>query len=255
MIFDTHSHYDDKRFDEDRFELLDELHKNGVSYILNAASDIDSSKTGIMLAEKYDFIYTAVGIHPHCAEKADPNTITELEELANQCKKVVAIGEIGLDYYYDFSPREIQKNWLKKQIALAKKLKLPIIIHNRDSHQDIMNIIKSENAKEVGGVFHCYSGSVEMARDVLDNNFYISFAGPVTFKNARKIVDVVKFVPNDRFLVETDCPYLTPEPYRGKRNHSGYLKYIIQKIAEIKGLDFERVAELTTENGRKLFSI
>lgn len=255
MIFDTHAHYDDERFDEDRFELLEELHRNGIEYILNAASDIDSTKMGIMLAEKYDFIYTAAGIHPHNAEKADQNTLNELENLINSCKKVVAIGEIGLDYHYDFSPREIQQKWFRAQINLAKKLNLPIIIHNRESNKDVMDIIREEEAKAVGGVFHCYSGSVEMAREVLNNNFYISFSGVVTFKNARKIIDVVKFVPNDMFLIETDCPYLAPEPFRGKRNHSGYLPYIIQKIAEIKELSYEKVAELTMENGRRLFRI
>ena len=253
MIFDTHAHYDDERFDEDRFELIEELHKDGIKYILNAASDVNSTKIGLMLAQKYDFVFTAAGIHPHHVEKIDDNTIAELEELVRSSKKIVAIGEIGLDYYYDFTPREIQKKWFKEQINLAKKTKLPIIIHDRDSHEDIMKLIIDEEAKEVGGVFHCYSGSIEMARDVLDNNFYMSFGGPVTFKNARKVIDVVKFVPEDRLLVETDCPYLTPEPFRGKRNHSGYLKHIIKKIAEIKGLSFEKVAELTMENGKRLF--
>jgi len=255
VIFDTHAHYDDERFDEDRFELLEELHKSGIKYILNAASDIESTKMGIMLAEKYDFVYTAAGIHPHNAKAANQNTMRELENLINSCKKVVAVGEIGLDYHYDFSPREVQKECFITQINLAKKLNLPIIIHNRESHKDVMDIIKAEDAKAVGGVFHCYSGSVEMAREVLKNNFYISFSGVVTFKNAKKIIDVVKFVPDDMFLVETDCPYLAPEPFRGKRNHSGYLPYIIQKIAEIKGLSYEKVAELTMENGRRLFRI
>lgn len=255
MIFDSHAHYDDKRFDEDRFELIEKLNKDGISYILNAASDLESAKVGIMLAKKYDFIFAAAGIHPHNVENVDEQTLIELENLVNSCEKVVAIGEIGLDYYYDLSPREIQKKWFAEQINLARKVKLPIIIHNRESHEDIMEVVKTEKARDVGGVFHCYSGSVEMARDVLNNNFYISFAGPITFKNTRKAIEVVRFIPEDRILVETDCPYLTPEPFRGKRNHSGYLKHTIEKIAEIKGLSFDRVAELTMENGKRLFGI
>ena len=253
MIFDTHAHYDDERFDEDRYQLIEELHNNGIAYILNAASDIDSTNIGIELAKKYNFVFTSAGVHPHNVEKINDSDIEDIEKLIIANKKIVAIGEIGLDYYYDFSPRELQKKWFAEQISLAKKVNLPIIVHDRDAHEDVMKLIKREDAKQVGGVFHCYSGSVEMAKDVLNNNFYIAFGGSVTFKNARKVIDVVKFVPDDRFLVETDCPYLTPEPFRGKRNHSGYLKYIIKKIAEIKGLSFEKVAELTMENGRRLF--
>ncbi|HOJ09176.1 MAG TPA: TatD family hydrolase [Clostridiales bacterium] len=254
MLFDTHAHYDDERFDEDRYELLEKIHREGVSYILNAASDIDSAKMSIMLAEKYDFVYAAAGVHPHNAGKTDDSTMASLKSLIS-CNKVVAIGEIGLDYYYDFTPADTQKKWFAEQIRLAKRVKLPIIIHNRDSHEDVMRIIKEENARDAGGVFHCYSGSVEMARDVLNNNFYISFGGPVTFKNSKKVLDVLRFVPEDRILVETDCPYLTPEPFRGKRNHSGYLEYIVKKIAEIKGSTFEKMAELTMENGKRLFNI
>ncbi|HHY24184.1 MAG TPA: TatD family hydrolase, partial [Clostridiaceae bacterium] len=167
----------------------------------------------------------------------------------------MAIGEIGLDYYYDFNPREIQKISFSKQINMAKELSLPIIVHNRESHEDVLNIIIREKAKEVGGVFHCYSGSVEMAREILNNNFYISIGGPVTFKNAKRVVEVIKYVPKDKLLVETDCPYLTPEPFRGKRNDSGYLKYIVEKVAEIKGVAFEEMAAITMENAKRLFRI
>jgi TatD DNase family protein len=206
------------------------------------------------LAQKYPYIYVAIGIHPHCADEVVDSTLTSLYELASHCK-VVAIGEIGLDYYYDFNPREIQKASFSKQINMAKELSLPIIVHNRESHEDVLNIIIREKAKEVGGVFHCYSGSVEMAREILNNNFYISIGGPVTFKNAKRVVEVIKYVPKDKLLVETDCPYLTPEPFRGKRNDSGYLKYIVEKVAEIKGVVFEEMAAITMENAKRLFRI
>lgn len=254
MLFDTHAHYDDERFSEDRNEAINRAYESGVSYIINAGSDIATSAESVSIAHEYNFIYAAVGVHPHNVEGMTDNDLKPLEELASN-KQVVAIGEIGLDYYYDNSPRESQKVWFAKQISLAKDLNLPIIVHNRDSHQDAMDIIRRENAKEVGGVFHCYSGSVEMARELLNNNFYISIGGPVTFKNVRKSIDVVKFVPEDRLLIETDCPYLTPEPYRGKRNESCYIRFIAEKIAEIKGVSFEKIAMATTENAKRLFRI
>lgn len=254
MLFDTHAHFDDERFDEDRYETIEKVHESGVEYIVNAASDMDSSETGIALAERYDFIYAAVGVHPHNAEEMDEAKIEKIKKLA-QHRKVVAIGEIGLDYYYDTAPRDVQKHWFARQIQLARELALPIIIHDRDAHEDTLKIVTLENARDVGGVFHCYAGSVEMAREVLDNNFYISLGGVVTFKNAKKAVEVVKFAPLDRLLIETDSPYLTPEPYRGKRNDSGYVRLVAEKIAEIKGIPFEEVARITLENGKKLFRI
>ncbi|NSW89742.1 MAG: TatD family hydrolase [Firmicutes bacterium] len=254
MLFDTHAHYDDERFDKDRYEVIEKVHQEGVSYIINASSDVKSVRVSVELAQKYPYVYAAIGIHPHNAEEVCSNIIPSLYEWA-ACDKVVAIGEIGLDYYYDFTPREVQIRCFAEQISVAKELSLPIIVHNRDSHEDILRIIKGENAKEVGGVFHCFSGSVEMAREVLNNNFYISVGGPVTFKNARRVLEVLKYVPDDRLLVETDCPYLTPEPYRGKRNDSGYLKYIVEKVAEIKGMTFEETAEITMGNARRLFGV
>ncbi len=254
MLFDTHAHYDDEKFDKDRHRVIEKVHEEGVSYILNASSNMESVKLGLELAQKYPYIYVAIGIHPHCADEVVDSTLTSLYELASHCK-VVAIGEIGLDYYYDFNPREIQKASFSKQINMAKELSLPIIVHNRESHEDVLNIIIREKAKEVGGVFHCYSGSVEMAREILNNNFYISIGGPVTFKNAKRVVEVIKYVPKDKLLVETDCPYLTPEPFRGKRNDSGYLKYIVEKVAEIKGVVFEEMAAITMENAKRLFRI
>jgi len=254
MLFDTHAHYDDERFSQDRRETINRAYENGVSYILNASSSKASVAESIALAQEFDFVYAAVGIHPHNVGEMDENDIAALTDYASG-SKVVAIGEIGLDYYYDFSPRELQRYWFAKQIDLARNLGLPIIVHDRDAHEDTMKIIKSENAKKVGGVLHNYTGSVEMARELLDNNFYISVGGPVTFKNARKTVEVVKYVPIGRLLIETDCPYLTPEPFRGRRNESSYVRFVAEKIAEIKNMSFEEVASITTENAKRLFGI
>lgn len=254
MIFDTHAHYDDERFDEDRDILLNQLHQNGISYILNASASVESLDASIELAGKYSFVYAALGIHPHDAEKMNESVYEKIKSLSTG-SKVVAIGEIGLDYYYDNSPRDLQRYWFERQIELAKELRLPIIIHDRDAHEDTVNIIKKTDAKQVGGIFHCFSGSAQMAMEMLKHNLYIAIGGPVTFKNARKTVEVVEAVPLDRLLVETDCPYLAPEPHRGKRNNSGYLVHIIQKIAEIKGISESEVAETTLVNAKKVFGI
>ena len=254
MIFDTHAHYDDERFDEDRDSLLTELHQKGISYILNASASLESLDSSIELSERYDFIYAALGIHPHSADKMDEGVLQKIRVLSKN-KKVVAIGEIGLDYFYDNSPRDIQRYWFERQIELAKELSLPIIIHDRDAHEDTINIIKKTNAGQVGGIFHCFSGSAQMALEMLKHNLYIAIGGPVTFKNARKTVEVVNAIPLDKLVVETDCPYLAPEPYRGKRNNSGYLVHTIQKIAEIKGIGEAEVAEATLANARKVFKL
>ncbi len=254
MIFDTHAHYDDNKFDEDRDLLLKELHQNGVAYILNASASLESLDANIALAGKYDFIYIALGIHPEYADKMHEGILDRIRLLSKN-KKVVAIGEIGLDYYYGDPPREIQRECFERQIELAKELKFPIIIHDRDAHEDTVKIIKKTKASEVGGIFHCFSGSTEMAMDMLDYNFHISIGGVVTFKNAKKVVEVVKAVPLDKLLVETDCPYLAPEPFRGKRNNSGYLTHTIDKIAEIKGISSQEVADATLSNAKKLFRI
>lgn len=254
MFFDTHAHYYDEQFSRDRDTVLKKVFASGVKYILNASSDVASSIENISMAKQYDNIYAAVGVHPHNAIYLNNNTISTLADFTT-FPKVVAIGEIGLDYYYDNSPREAQKMAFAKQINLSINLKLPIIVHDRDAHEDTLNIIKSENAKTVGGVFHCFSGSVEMAREVLNNNFYISVAGPVTFKNAKKLIDVIKYIPEDRMLIETDCPYLAPEPLRGSKNDSSNLKIIAVKIAEIKGRTVEEIAAVTTGNAKRLFNI
>ena len=254
MLFDTHAHYDDERFNEDRYDVINKAHESGILYILNASSNIATAVESIALTQAFSFVYAAVGIHPHNVQQIKSDTIATLADFASD-NKVVAIGEIGLDYYYDSSPREIQRHWFAMQISLARNLKLPIIVHNRDAHEDIMKVIKNENARDVGGVFHCYTGSIEMARELLNNNFLISIGGAVTFKNAKKLIEVVKYVPLDRLLIETDCPYLTPEPHRGKRNDSSYIRLVAEKIAEIRAIEFDEVAKVTTESAKKLFKI
>ncbi len=254
MLFDTHAHYDDEKFALDRYDVIEKAYSSGVSYIINAATDIKSCEESLAFAHKYEYVYAAIGIHPHEVGKVDENTLSRIGQLAKE-DKVVAIGEIGLDYYYDTAPREIQKHWFAQQINLARDLKLPIIVHDRDAHQDSMDILKGNKANEVGGVFHCYSGSVEMAKELLNYNFYISVGGTLTFKNAKKLVEVVRWMPMDRLLIETDSPYLTPEPHRGKRNDSSYVRFVAEKVAQIKQLSFEEVAKVTLDNAKKLFRL
>jgi TatD DNase family protein len=254
MLFDTHAHLDDDRFHEDRKQVLEQCKAEGIELILNAASDMKTCHSSIALAEEYDFIYASVGIHPHDAKSMDNKTIDILSGLAAN-SKVKAIGEIGLDYHYDFSPRDVQKQRFMEQIDLAMQLKLPIIVHDRESHGDIMEIFKKMNVKNMGGVLHSFSGSVEMARECLKLGFYLSISGPITFKNNVKTVEVVREIPLDMLLIETDSPYLTPVPYRGQRNYPGYVRYVAEKIAEIKGIAFDEVAQKTLENGKRLFGI
>lgn len=254
MLFDTHAHYDDKKFIEDRYEVIENAHQSGISYIINAATDLKSCEESLAFARKYGYVYAAVGVHPHEVGDIDDSTLIKLAELAKE-EKVVAIGEIGLDYYYDTAPRDIQRHWFAQQIKLAKNMMLPIIVHDRDAHQDSFDIIKEQKACDIGGVFHCYSGSVEMAKELVNYNFYISVGGALTFKNAKKLVEVVRWIPIDRLLIETDSPYLTPEPHRGKRNDSSYVRFVAEKVAEIKQMDFEKVAEATLRNAKDLFKI
>lgn len=253
-MIDSHAHYDDEQFDIDRDEVLNKCVEAGVTHIVNAASDLESSKKSIELSRQYYFVYAAVGVHPHEASGWKNDTYDTLKVLSAE-KKVVAIGEIGLDYHYDFSPRDVQKNVFARQIDLARSLKLPIIVHDRESHKDILDIIKSEKAYETGGVLHCFSGSVEMAREVLDLGFKIGIGGSVTFKNAVRPVEVVRYAPLDMLLVETDCPYLSPVPLRGRRNWSGNIKYVIEKIAQIKDIDYSEVEKATTDNAINLFGL
>ena len=255
MLFDTHAHLNDEKFNEDREEVIARAQENGISYICNIGYNRETIQSSLELARRYDFIYTAIGWHPQDAITMTDEDLAWIEKQATEEKKVVAIGEIGLDYYWDTSPKDVQHDVFRKQIRLAKKLKLPIIIHDREAHQDIIDILKEEKAEEVGGIMHCFSGSPEMAEQCIKMNFYISLGGPVTFKNAKKPKEVAEAVPLDRLLIETDCPYLTPEPYRGKRNESGYVRYVAEKIAEIKNISIVEMAQITTENAKKIFQI
>lgn len=214
MIFETHAHYDDGRFDEDRDEILSTLIDNGVEYVVNVGADYNSSIESIKLSEKYNFVYAAIGVHPHDVKELTEDTITKLKEKSKH-EKVVAIGEIGLDYYYDNSPRDIQKKWFERQIELAKEVKLPIIIHSRDAAKDTLDIIKCTNAENVGGIVHCYSYGEDIAKIYVDKGFYIGIGGVVTYKNAKKLKEVVEYIPLEFLVLETDAPYLTPVPYRG----------------------------------------
>lgn len=254
MLFDTHAHLDDAKFQGETEEIITRAWEKGVSLILNVGYNLHHARQSIALAEKYDFLYAAVGLHPSDAKDADDTFWEEIKKLVVH-PKVVALGEMGLDYYWDNCPRDVQGQVFRKQIRLAKELNLPIIIHDRDAHQDVLTIVREEGAQQVGGIFHAFSGSWEMAQEVMDLGFYISIGGPVTFKNARKILEVVEKAPLESLLIETDCPYLTPHPYRGKRNEPGYVHLVAEKIAEIKKTSFEEVAAATKENGMKLFRL
>ncbi|SKC83515.1 TatD family hydrolase [Maledivibacter halophilus] len=254
MLFDSHAHLDGERFDKDRDKVVERAKASGISYIMNPGADFESSVKAVELASKYDMIYAAVGVHPHDTKDMDDIMLELIKGLAKK-PKVMAIGEIGLDFYYDNSPRDVQKEWFRKQIRLAKNVNLPIIIHDREANNEVMNILKEEKAFDNGVLMHCYSGSAQLARQYIKLGAYISIAGPLTFKNARKAVEVVKTIPIEYLMVETDSPYLTPEPYRGKRNESSYVKYVAEKIAQIKEISFEEVAEKTTENAKKYFGI
>lgn len=254
MLFDTHVHLNAEQFSDDLQEVIDRAISEGVSNMVVVGFDQITIKKAIELAEKYDFIYASVGWHPVDAIDMTEEHLNWLRELASH-PKVVALGEMGLDYYWDKSPKEIQKEVFRKQIRLAKEVKLPIIIHNRDATADIVEILKEEQAGEVGGIMHCYSGSVETALECIGMNFYISLGGPVTFKNAKKPKEVAESIPMEHLLIETDCPYLTPHPYRGKRNEPAYVKLVAEEIASLKGLSLEEVAEATSTNAKKVFGI
>ncbi|MEE1010394.1 MAG: TatD family hydrolase [Agathobacter sp.] len=256
MIFESHAHYDDEAFDEDREELLESLKENGVGTIINVGASLDSCEKTVNLAEKYDYIYAAVGVHPSDVADLNEENFAWLEGLTKK-DKVVAIGEIGLDYYWDKEKEiwENQKYWFKRQMELARKTNLPVIIHSRDAANDTMTLMKEIHAEEIRGVIHCYSYSKEMAKEFIKMGYYIGVGGVVTFKNAKKLAEAVKEIPLERILVETDCPYLAPEPFRGKRNDSGKLPYVINKIAELKETTPEEVERVTRENAMKLFGV
>jgi TatD DNase family protein len=250
-IFDSHAHYDDERFDEDRDELLLRLNNDGVVGIINCGTTAESSRFSVKLAEKYPFIYAACGIHPNDADKIKSGDFAIVTDLMKN-KKVVAVGEIGLDYHYDIVPRDVQINLFEKQLNAAQYLDKPVIVHNRDSHNDILKLVKKYKPR---GVLHCYSGSAEMAKEILKLDMYLGFGGAVTFKKAKKAIEVIKITPIERILLETDCPYMTPEPFRGKRNDSSYILYTAQKIAEIKNIPVQDVIRITAKNTKDLFEI
>lgn len=254
MLFDSHAHYNDEKFAEDIDEVLSLMPKNNVGLIMNACSSIEEIPDILALTEKYPFVYGSVGVHPHEVGEMSESDIEMLKKYAEN-EKIKAIGEIGLDYYYDNAPREIQKKWFARQIELACEINMPIIIHDRDAHADTMSILKECHAEKCGGVFHCYSGSVEMVKNVLDMGFYVAFGGSLTFKKSVKPVEAAKYVPLDRILTETDCPYLTPEPFRGKRNSSLYMYLVAEKLAEIKGISIKEVEEATYNNAKNCFKI
>lgn len=251
MIFDSHAHYDDEQFDEDREDLFIELKKNGVGGIINCGSSLKGLKKSVELATTHDFIFAAAGIHPENADEYNDEVESLICRLAEE-KKIVAIGEIGLDYYWEENPpREVQKAIFRAQMKLAEKYELPVVIHDRDAHKDTLEIMKE--FPKVIGVVHCFSGSVEFSKECLKLGYYIGVTGVVTFKNSKVIKEVVKETPIDRLLVETDCPYMAPVPNRGKRNQSDYIKYIIEEMAQIKGLEPSEVEESTKNNVQRLF--
>ena len=255
MIFDSHAHMDTEEFNEDRAEVLERIHSGKISYVLNPGVDLTSSQDAVKLAEEYPWIYAAVAYHPHETRHLSLDILDEIEALAAH-PKVKAIGEIGLDYYWDHSPRDLQQFWFRQQIRLAEKLEMPIIIHDREAHGDIYQILMEESAfDKIKVLFHCYSGSAEFAKQLREKDCYFSIAGPVTYKNNKKAAGILAEIPLDRMLVETDAPFLTPEPFRGKRNDPSYIEHTVQKVAELKGLSFEEVAAVTSENAKRFFGI
>lgn len=252
MIFETHAHYDDKKFDVDREELLNSMKEQGIGTIVNVGSDMETSRWTVEAVKRYSMMYGAVGVHPSETEGMTQKDIDILKDLSQQ-EKIVAIGEIGLDYYWDEPDRQIQKKWFEEQMNLAREVHLPIIIHSRDAAKDTRDMMAAAHAEDIGGVVHCYSYSKEMAREFLNMGFYLGVGGVVTFKNARNLKETVAYAPMDRIVLETDCPYLAPEPNRGKRNSSLNLVYVAKAIGEIKGISADEVIKVTEKNARKLY--
>lgn len=255
MIFETHAHYDDHKFDEDREAVLQKVIQSGVSPIINVGASIESTKEAIELAKSHDYIYAAVGVHPSDIEGLDEENFQWLRTQTSY-EKTVAIGEIGLDYYWDKEPevQKAQRYWFGRQLELAREVELPVIIHSRDAAEDTVKVMKEHNAHELSGVIHCYSYSKEMAKEFVKMGYFIGVGGVVTFKNAKKLVETVQEIPIESILLETDCPYMAPEPHRGTRNDSSNIPFIIEKIAEIKGISKEDVERITEENAYRLFS-
>lgn len=250
-IFDTHSHYDDEKFNPDREELINSLQSQGISYVVSCGCDIDSTQFNFDLAQKYDFLYFASGFHPENLEDASLRDLDIIKKFAEN-EKCVAVGEIGLDYHWMSSTKETQKKFFEAQIQLAKEMNLPVIVHDREAHQDTLDILKATKPK---GVLHCFSGSKEMAKEIIKLGMYIGLNGVVTFNNARKSLEVAKEIPIDRLVLETDCPYLAPVPMRGKRNYSAYIQYTAEKIAQLLDMDTQELLNITNENAKRLYNI
>jgi TatD DNase family protein len=254
MIVDTHTHYDDEAFDEDREQLLNSIAESGVPFIVNIGASIHSTKQTIELTKQYSFVYGAVGIHPSDTAELNEENFKWLKEAAS-LPKIVAIGEIGLDYYWDTPDRQIQKDWFERQMTLAKELMMPSVIHSRDAAKDTLDMIKAAKLQETGGVIHCFSYGKEIAKSYLDMGFYLGIGGVLTFKNAHKLKEVVEYAPLEQLVLETDCPYLSPEPNRGKRNTSLNLIHVAKEIARIKNIAYDLVIEVTEHNARNLYKI
>ncbi len=254
MIIESHAHYDDEKFDEDRDILLCSLKEQGIEYVINVSASLDSAKKTLQLTEQYPFIYGSMGVHPEETKELNEDNFVWLKEMCHK-PKIVAVGEIGLDYYWDEPARDIQQKWFERQMELARDVKLPMIVHSRDAACDTLDMMKASKAHEIGGVIHCFSYPVEIAREFLSMGFYLGIGGVVTFSNAKKLKEVVEYAPLSSLLLETDCPYLAPVPNRGKRNSSLNLNYIAQEIATIKGIEYEEVVRVTSENSRKMYSL
>ena len=253
MLFDTHAHMDDHAFDADREALLADLPKQDIVLLMNPGCSLESSRNVDKLTKQYGYIYGAVGSHPDVADEVNEDVLEEYRMLCKQNSKIKAIGEIGLDYHYEDIPREVQLKAFRAQMGLAQELGLPVIVHERDAHEDGMKVV--DEFPDVKGVFHCYSGSAEMAKELIKRGWYIGFTGVLTFKNARKAIEVASAIPLDRIVIETDCPYMSPEPFRGKRNDPGKIYRMAEKLAEIRGVTPEEIQRITVENGKKLYRI
>lgn len=252
MIFDTHAHYDDEAFDADRRQLLESMEAGGVGRIVNVGASMRTSEQTVELTQQYDFLYGAVGVHPNEVGGMIPEDIKQLKQWSAS-DKIVAIGEIGLDYHYDEPSKELQYRWFEAQLELARELKLPVIIHSRDAAKDTVDMMKSLHAGEIGGVIHCYSYTKELAREFLDMDYYFGIGGVLTFANAKKLKEAVAYIPMDRLVLETDCPYLAPVPNRGKRNSSLNIAYVAEELARIKGISRQEIEQITWENGCRLY--
>ena len=253
MIFDTHAHMDDRAFDQDRDLLLSRLPEEGIALLMNPGCSLASSQAAVSLSNQYSYIYAAVGSHPDAADEVNDGVLEQYRALCRDNPKVKAIGEIGLDYHYEDIPRDIQKRSFRAEMGLARELGLPVIVHEREAHEDGMKIV--EEFPSVTGVFHCYSGSLEMAKWLIERGWYIGFGGVLTFKNARKALEVAGNIPLERIVLETDCPYMAPEPFRGRRNDPGKLYRVAEKLAQLRGMTVEEVQAITLENGKALYRI